>query len=190
VALVVGLILLAVPLYLWRRPRSETGDTQAAVGPADASVARVRDAAPDVAAQPERSERVRLGPVQRVKCSASSAIRGQEGALCDALPFFEKALAESIIKNVACAPRLAKTGSINYVLQIDFRKHWLNVFPGASGQWRGPKARRSVACVERSLNKPDWDKITHQYSYYMIAIMATYSPESAIPGPSSAPVFE
>jgi hypothetical protein len=190
VALVVGLILLAVPLYLWRRPRSETGDTQAAVGPADASVVPVRDAAPDVAAPPEKPERVRLGPVQRVKCSASRAIRGQEGALCDALPFFEKALAESIIKNVACAPRLAKTGSINYVLQINFRKHWLNVFPGASGQWRGPKARRAVACVERSLKKPDWDKITHQYSYYMIAIMASYSPESAIPGPSRAPVFE
>ena len=190
VALVVGLILLAVPLYLWRRPRSNVADTKAPVGAADASVATARDAAPDATAQPEKSERVRLGPVQRVKCSASSAIRGQEGALCDALPFFEKALAESVLKNVACAPRLAKIGSINYVLQIDFRKRWLNVFPGASGEWRGPKARRAVACVERSLKKPDWEKITHQYSYYMIAIMATYSPDSPIPGPRNAPVFE
>jgi len=190
VALVVGLVLLAVPLYLWRRPSGEGGAQVDASSAADAAVQAAKDAAVQTQGRSAKVERVRLGPVQRVRCSASSAVRGQEGALCDELPFFEKALAESITKNVDCAPRTGEQGSINYVLKVDFRRRGLNVFPGASGQWKGPQARRAVKCVERSLPKPSWTSVTHQYNYYMIAIMATYPPPAPPPGPANAPVFD
>ena len=189
IALVVGLILLGVPLYLMRRP-SGTENAPVDGGLSDAWVVASdarRDAGSDGGGD---GHAVKLGPVQRVKCSASPGSSGQEGALCDSLEFFEKALAESIRKNVACAPRTGKQGTLNYVLKIDFRNKTLGVFPGASGEWKGPQARRAATCVRRALPAPPWDTIQHQYRYYMIAIMATYPPPAPIPGPAGAPLFE
>jgi hypothetical protein len=191
VALVALLILLAVPLYLWRRP-SGTENSQEEVDAQASAVAS--QMAPDGsqiesdAAPPE--ERVRLGPVQRVKCSASPRSRGQEGNLCDSLPFFEEGLKKAIRENVDCAPRTGKEGTINYVLKVDFTRRQLHVFPGASGTWKGPQSRRSAKCVKRSLPAPQWDKLQHQYRYYLIAIMATYPPPGVPKGPAGAPVFD
>ena len=91
-----------------------------------------------------------------------------------------------IPESETCAGRLKQTGSINYVLTIDFAKKLLHVFPGASGDYRGPQARRITTCIERALPKPDWDTIRHQYRYYTIAILATYTPEApAAPTPTA-----
>jgi hypothetical protein len=195
VALVVGFVLLAVPLFLWRRPGGTVpANSEPTSGRTDAGMPSERDSGVDAAAAaPAKPERVRLSPLQRVRCSVSSRVRGQQGTLCDALPFFEKALAEAIKKNVDCAPHPDREGTISYALQIDFKRRWFNVFPGASGSWKGPLARRAVDCAERSIPKPEWETITHQYNYYMIAILATFAPTPKtpkVPGPSNAPTFE
>jgi hypothetical protein len=128
--------------------------------------------------------------VQRVKCSASAAVRGQEGELCDALEPLEAAFREAIAKAVDCAPKTGSEGTINYVLTLDFRNKKKNVFPGASGEWKGPQARRAAVCVEKAFRAPNWDNVRHQYNYYMLAILATYPGPQPIPGPPGAPVFE
>jgi len=173
VASVAVLILLALPLYLWRRP-SEQEDAPPASSSGAALMAA--SALPIVAANsPSKADpRVALGAPQKVKCSADARLSRQNGALCDSLPFFEEQLQKAIVENVDCAPRTGKPGSVNYVLTIDFTHRKVNVFPGASGTWKGPQARRAAECVERSLAAPDWDKIQHQYRYYNIAIMANY----------------
>ena len=191
VALVALLILLAVPLYLWRRPAGDENVAESATADAAASVVDSGpDGRPPVVDAATAEERVRLGPVQRVKCSASPRSRGQEGNLCDSLPLFEKALAKAIRENVDCAPRTGREGTINYVLRIDFTRRRFSVFPGASGTWKGPQAKRSAKCVKRSLPAPDWDSIQHQYRFYLIAILATYPAPAAIKGPPGAPVFD
>jgi len=191
VALVALLVLLAVPLYLWRRPSgTENVAEESDAGPVASALPAVVDGqviAPDAA---PAEERVRLAAVQKVKCAASARSRGQEGNLCDSLPFFEEALAKAIRENVDCAPRTGKEGTINYVLKIDFTKRQVSVFPGASGAWKGPQARRAAKCVKRSLPAPQWNAIQHQYRYYMIAILATYPVPSAIKGPPGSPVFD
>lgn len=178
VALVAVLILLAVPLYLWRRP-----SVQEDVPPVSSSAAALMASAlPVVAATapPKADHRVQLSAAQKVKCSADARLSGQNGALCDSLPYFEEQLQKAIVENVDCAPRTGKPGSVNYVLTIDFTNRKVNVFPGASGTWKGPQARRAAECVERSLAAPEWDKVQHQYRYYNIAIMANYhAPEKA-----------
>jgi hypothetical protein len=187
VALVVALTLVAVPLYLMRRPTVHDAP------PPDAGVAASAKAlvtsrpveAPDAGGPPER---IKLGPPQRVRCGASPR-GGQEGALCDQLPLFEKALADSIKNSESCAPRTRQAGSINYVMTVDFERKSLHVFPGASGDFRGPQARKATTCVKRALPKPDWDAIRHQYRHYTIAILATYSPESVVPA-AGGPKFE
>jgi len=191
VAIVALLILVGVPLYLWRRPSGDENADQVPDASAEAAiVASVMGGAPRPEASAAGEERVRLGPVQRVKCSASARSRGQEGNLCDAVPFFEDALGKAIRENVDCAPRTGKEGSINYVLRVDFTRKQYGVFAGASGTWRGPQAKRSAKCVKRALAVPQWDKLQHQYRYYLIAILATYPPPGAVAVPSGAPVFD
>ncbi|MBX3126390.1 MAG: hypothetical protein KF718_06720 [Polyangiaceae bacterium] len=189
VAIVVGLVLLAVPLYLWRRPSgtenapaTASADALAASLAADAAAAA---AAADAAAE---NERVRLSPPQRVKCAASATARGQEGDLCDRLEAFEQALARAIRENVDCAPRTGKQGTINYVLTVDFAAKRVHMFPGKSGEWKGPLARKAAECVKRAMVVPDWDSVKHQYRFYMIAQLATYPPPGMSGG--SVPLFE
>lgn len=191
VALVVGLVLLAVPLYLWRRPsgtENRPGDAgAAATAPAtDAGLRRMPplpEAAPIV-------ERVKLAEPQRVKCSASARATGQSGELCDRLTVFEEALAKAIRESVDCAPKTGKEGNLNYVLSVDFSNRRLHVFPGASGQWKGPQARRAADCVRKALPAPDWGAVQHQYRFYMIAVLATYPAPGAATAPGGTPLFE
>jgi hypothetical protein len=184
VALVAVLILLAVPLYLWRRPSAQEGTP----GTAQSVAALVASGMPAQLTEDKKKvdDRVKLGPLQKVKCSASARLSGQKGALCDSVPFFEEQLEKAIVENVDCAPKTGQPGSVNYVLSIDFTNRRVNVFPGASGAWKGPQARRSAECVERSLAAPEWDKLRHQYRYYNIAIMANYQP----PAKPEGPIFE
>jgi hypothetical protein len=177
-----GLMLFAVPLYLLRRPASHAPQASGGVLPrAFGGVVRSEyDAGPSA---PE----VTLGPLQRVRCGASSADGNADGSRCDALPLLESALRQGIVGSVDCAPRGGKEGSINYVLEVDFATGRLNVFAGKSGKWRGARVRKAVTCVQRSLPPLAWADIEHQHTYYAVAILATYpgSPED-----EAMPVFE
>jgi hypothetical protein len=165
---VLVLLVVAIPLYLLRKPASGGEDA--------ASTAHTRD--PGLirsqldAGKPELS--VTLGDMQRVQCSASPGKQGNEGPLCDGLPQVEKAFKQAIRANVECAPRTGKAGTINFVLAIDFTNKRVNVFPGQSGQWKGPQAKAAAECVERSIPDLKWADIEHRYRYYMLAVLASY----------------
>lgn len=177
VVVVLGLMLLAVPLYLWRRPSLSAKDSAPDAGIATStstaapSLPLVIPQLPD--AGPLEPERVKLSPVRKVRCGSS--IKGAtDSESCDSLPYFEKALADAVKSSADCAPKSAKPGSINFVLEIDFTRKKLHVFPGASGDWRGPRARRATKCITNALPSPDWAGIVHQHRYYAIAVLATY----------------
>jgi hypothetical protein len=191
VAGVACVILVAVPLYLLRSPSSQStpviepsasvksGKLPSAPAPIDAgSIA------------PKPPERVRLAPAQRVKCGSSAAQSRVEGGLCDSLPAFEQALKAAIQSAVDCSPKEKTEGTINYVMSIDFTARAINVFPGASGSWRGPQAKRSAQCVMRAVVFPDWAAVPHQYRYYWIAVSATYPSPAALVVPGGTPTFE
>lgn len=177
VALVALLVLVAVPLYLWRRP----SEAEPEVPATSASV--VAPAMPTVTGDDGGlNERVSLAPAQRIKCSASQRATGQEGNLCDQLRFFEDALSKAIRENTDCAPE--GEGTINYVLRVDFKQQSVHVYPGASGKWKGPAARKATKCVKRALPAPPWTSIQHQYQFYQIAILATYRPRQSAGAPA------
>ena len=193
VALVGILVLLAVPLYLWRRPAGvEHVDLDAGAGLAK-QLPSVIEAGAQVIADRDAAlsrERVKLGTAQRVTCGASPKDRVQEGSLCDSLPAYEQALAKAIKDTIDCAPRAKEEGTINFVLNVSFTNKTLNVFAGASGKWKGRQARQAADCVEKALAAPPWEGVQHQYRFYTIAILATYPPPEPIPGPPGAPSFE
>lgn len=177
VTFALGVVLVAVPLYLLRRPGSSSAaDLSESSQPGFGGVIRT-----EMDAGAEATE-VLLGPLQRVRCGPSPNQISGEGGLCDALPLLEAALRQGIQSNVDCAPRAGKEGSINYVLEVDFTSNRLNVFAGKSGSWRGARAKKAVTCVLRSLPPLPWTDITHQHQYYAIAILATY------PAPAAGPV--
>jgi hypothetical protein len=61
------------------------------------------------------------------------------------------------------------------------------VFPGASGQWKGPQAKAAAKCVENAIGEVQWDAIAHRYRYYMIGILASYPAPDPL---QVAPTFE
>lgn len=175
-----GLVVIALPLYFFRRPAS-TPPPEAALAPLGFA-----PVVPSQSSGQANDSGVRLGEVERVRCGATPTAVGASGRLCDSLPSFEKALSAAILSSADCAPRTGDGGTLNYVLKVDFAQKQTHVFPGASGKWRGPQARHATKCVKQGLPAPEWDKIEHQFRYYEIAILATYAP----PAPTEAPRFE
>ena len=173
VALVALIILLAVPLYLWRRPSIHSGSSDAGAVSATTSASGPTTVASIAPAVPLPPPRVRTTPLQRVRCG-SSRVRAASGVTCDALPALEHALVEAVQQSLDCAPKATKEGTINHVLEVDFAHKTLHVFPGKSGDWHGPSARRATKCVEHALGKPDLSAIPHTHAYYALAVMATY----------------
>jgi hypothetical protein len=187
VGLVCAAMLIAVPLYLLRKPSykvaasAASASASAGTGPLGASKPPAAPAAP-----PAPPPRLTLGAVQKVRCGASAAAAPNEGTLCDTLPAFEEALKQAILGNEGCAPKSKLKGSINYVLTIDFARKKLHIFPGASGDWHGRQARRAVSCVESALKVTDW-AVPHQYRFYAIAVLATYAgPPGSEPLPAAS----
>lgn len=165
----IGLMVIAVPLYLLRRPRSLSASEPpiANISEFGGVIRPNQDAGVD-------NSLVALGPVQKAKCSATPGQRGNEGGLCDSFPKLEAALRRGIRKTTHCAPKTGTQGTLNFVLELDFSRNRLNVFPGKSGEWKGPQARRAAKCVQSTFPSIGWDELRHQYRYYMIAILATY----------------
>ncbi len=175
------LLLLAIPLYLLRTPPAQPKEELKGEAPLGF--------APSVPAGTEKDEEDKLldlGDPIMVKCAARPGIRGKAGRLCDRIEPIFNALRAAIAETFDCAPRTGEEGTLNYVLTVDFTQHKLHVFPGASGSWKGPQARRATQCVKRALPAPDWEKLPHEFAYYEIAMMATYKP----PPPTEAPLFE
>ena len=182
VALVAVCVLIAVPLYLLRRPGGKSAATAGSAsagldaGSAPLAASSATTVTPLDAGKPP--DRLRVGPVQHVRCGASAG-GGHEGNVCDSVPFFEEALSKAVLANPDCAPKQSESGTLNYVLTVDFQRKSLHLFPGASGGWRGKQARRAVQCIKRAFQQPDWSTIQHQYRFYTIAVLATYFPANA-----------
>lgn len=171
VAAVGLLVLVAVPLYLLRRPSLRPAEETE-------SEAKARNPTPIRAAGDAGVPKVAvtLAPLQHVACGAAPNKPGNEGAMCDRLPKIEQEFIRAIKANAECAPRTGKEGSINYVLSVDFSNNQLNIYPGASGSWKGPQAKAAAKCVQRSLPEFAWDSIPHRYRFYSLAVLASYPP--------------
>lgn len=168
IASMLVLILIAVPFYLLRHPSG------APIALPDAGAGYLGVVVREELDASAGSSQVSLGPIQRVRCGAARGRARLEGIECDALPALEAGLRESIRDTIQCAPRTGKEGTINFVLEVDFAKNRLNLFPGQSGKWRGPQARRAALCALRSFPPVSWTDTPHAHDYYAIAVLATY----------------
>jgi hypothetical protein len=179
IALVAGLILVAVPLYLWRRPRPES------IPSADAAVASVSappvssTVAPVVPVTEAGPPAITLSPFQKLKCENPGPGKTPPER-CDEVRFFEDALAKAIRENQACAPPSKTPYTVSFVLETNFRSKKANLFIGNSSSLKKDKRKELLRCVKRAMPTPDWSTISHQYARYKVSIVATYPPSEGL----------
>ncbi|WP_437630814.1 hypothetical protein [Sorangium sp. So ce854] len=171
IALVAGLIVVAVPLYLWRRPRP------ASIPSADAATADAGAYALDAGALADADaglpEGVTLSPFTTIRCENPGPGRTPPDR-CDHVTFFEDALSRAIRDNVQCAPTGKSSITVSFVLDMDFRRKRTNLYIGKSTTVSRARTKELLRCVKRAMPTPDWGTIPHQYVKYKINVMATY----------------
>ncbi|KYF50346.1 hypothetical protein BE08_07555 [Sorangium cellulosum] len=171
IALVAGLIVVAVPLYLWRRPRP------APIPSADAATADAGAYALDAGALADADaglpEGVTLSPFTTIRCENPGPGRTPPDR-CDHVTFFEDGLSRAIRDNVQCAPTGKSSITVSFVLDMDFRRKRTNLYIGKSTTVSRARTKELLRCVKRAMPTPDWGTIPHQYVKYKINVMATY----------------
>ena len=171
--LIALLVLVALPLYLLRRPRP--------VGPpgTDAgAIAEVNDAAPEssvVVAVPDAgaNKRIVLGEPRTVRCSSKGGGRVLVER-CDHLVALEDALARSIRDNAACAPPSVTPFTVSFVLTVEFDRKKMHLWAGRSGSLKKRSSADLIRCVEHTITPPDFASFVHQFARYDINVIASY----------------
>lgn len=177
VALLVGLVLVATGLYLWRRPsaRAEADEAAAASASASASAAAQASAAPPADAGPPNG--VALSDPHIVACHDRGSKKTPADE-CDHPSQVEQALARAIADASDCVPTSAGGGTIEYDATVSFAKKRNPVtvkVPKGSGSLKNAKA--VAACgkaVKQGVSGLDLDGVPHEHASYTIAITATY----------------
>lgn len=170
--LVAGLIISAVPLYLWRRPKPESIPTaDAAVVDAGAPVTTSTIVA--VTAGPPGG--IQVSPFTTIKCENPGPGKTPPER-CDHVTTFEDALARAIRERPDCAPASKTAYTVSFVMESDFRRKKLTLFTGKSSSIKREKAKELLRCVKAAMPAPDWSSISHQYVRYKVHVNATYPP--------------
>jgi hypothetical protein len=170
VALLLGLVLVAIPLYLWRRPRAES---IAATGSADAGSDPTAGSPAPVTTSDDA--KLSLGDAKSILCQDPGP-KKTAPEQCDHVVEVEKAFAKAIEESASCVPKDAGGGTIQYVADVSFKKKALNVAVPKEGRTlKNAKAISAChAAVKSKLQALSLDPIAHTHSRYKIAITASY----------------
>jgi hypothetical protein len=172
--LVVGLVLVAVPLYLWRRP--EQASTDMSPEASDAGVAGPDAASPYVPlVDASVNPKVKLAPFETLRCTDPGPGKTAPER-CDHITFFEDALAQAVRDNVSCAPETKTGATVSFVMDIDFRRQKLGIYRGKSSSLSDTQTKELFRCIKRAMPSPDWDNIPHQHARYVVTVKTTYPP--------------
>lgn len=166
VALVLGLVLVAIPLYLWRRPRADTIPLSTTPSAAAATVE------PPAAPAPEKPQ---ISETKVILCQDPGP-KKTAADQCDHVTDLEKTIVKAIEEAGACA-KGEGGGAIGYVADVSFKRKSIAI--STSKEKTTMKSAKAVsACqsaVKGKLGSVAFDSITHSHARYKIGITATYS---------------
>jgi hypothetical protein len=171
VALVLLLVLVAIPLYLWRRPRAES----IAVGSsadAGADPNTVTTQAAPVTDEPKPS----IGEAKTVACQDPGP-KKTAPEQCDHVVEVEKAFAKAIEDSATCVPKDAGGGTIQYVADVSFKRRSIGISTPKDGRtMKNAKVVSSCqSAVKNKLQALALEPLTHAHARYKISITASYS---------------
>lgn len=171
VALVLGLVLVAIPLYLWRRPRAEAIGATTLAGDAGALPAVVGSAA----AAPD--EALVVGEPKLLSCHDPGP-KKTPTEQCDHVVELEKGLAQAVEENAGCVPREAGGGTLVYVADVAFAGRKKTVALTMPRESRTLKNAKTASVCERAirtkLNALPLESMKHEHARYRLSITATY----------------
>lgn len=174
VALILGLVLVAIPLYLWRRPRTES--ITASIGAADAgALPAVTAGGPAPGAS---DDKLVLGEPKVVSCHDTGPKKTPPGQ-CDHIAEVEKPFAKAIDESASCVPKDAGGGSVIWVADVTFKKKTVLIMAAKEGSTM--KNKKVIAGCEKAIKAKlaplAYDAAKHEHARYFLSITATY------PGP-------
>ncbi len=180
---VLGLILVASGLYLWRRPR--TSDAAEAALSSASSLA-VEDAhAPTALLDAGGPSSVTVSEPRVVACHDRGA-RKTPADQCDHVATVEQALAQAIEQSAACGSSSTAGGTIEYLADISFLRRKVRVtLPRMGRSLREPRVLGACAtAVREAMQAVTLDAADHQHARYQISVTATYHGKAGgkIPG--------
>lgn len=175
IGLVVGLVLVAIPLYLWRRP--EQADDAVVPAPEATGTAAPSATNPYVPLMDaDEVPRVKVSPYRTIRCQDRGPGKTPPER-CDHVTFFEDALTRAIRENALCGPETKTGADISIVMDIHFRKKKLEIFRGKSSSLPASQTTELFKCLKRAMpKKPNWSSIPHQHTRYVVNVKATYPP--------------
>jgi len=176
VASCLGVALIGVGLYLWRRPHAAP-DPQASDDPETAASA---GASPGEPPGPPLAEAGAPSPVSLSDLKVLGCHdRGPKVTpvdQCDHLAPIEKALSNAVVDAASCVPASAAGGTIEYVADVSFSRHKVRVSMPRSG--RSEHDRKVVSgcgtAIREAMHALELDGIEHQHARYEIAVTASY----------------
>jgi hypothetical protein len=180
---VLGLVLVASGLYLWRRPHTPNEASDADAPSASDAALVAADGSALAAAAPDAGipSPVTLSDARVLGCHDRGP-KKTPPEQCDHLAPVEQALTHAITQAASCVP-VAAGGTIEYVADVSFLHRKLSVLlPRAGRSVRDRKALRACSTAVRdAMQGLTLDGMDHQHARYRIAITATYRG----PGPGS-----
>jgi hypothetical protein len=174
VALLLGLVLVATGLYLWRRPRA----TLEASDPADATTRAAPAEAPQAAVAPDAGA-PSTGVVTTEPRILACQDRGPKKTpveQCDHVTPIEQAFEHAVETSSACVPAAAGGGTISYLVDVSFLHKRIGLhLPKEGRSMKNAKAVSACgAAVKQALEGVQLDGLTHAHGRYKISITATY----------------
>jgi hypothetical protein len=169
VALLLVLVLVAIPLYLWRRPRAESIPVTAAV--VDGGVLP----AVTGAVVTSGDDKLVVGEPKTLSCHDPGPKRTNPEQ-CDHVADLAKAFTKAIEETAVCVPRDAGGGTILYVADVLFKKKLVTVATPKEGRtMKNPKvASGCEKAVRNRLAALPFETIKHEHAHYRVSITATY----------------
>lgn len=176
-ALLLGGVLVAAGLYLWRRPKGPDESAFSALSDAGFAVEDVaRTEATADAARPESASGLVFAELRVVGCQDKGPKR-TPASECDRLPAVEKALLGAIEQTAQCVPAQVGGGSMEYVADVSFRKKRVGILlPKEGRSIRHAKTVRACGkAVKEAINASlSFDGLEHAHARYKIAVGVTY----------------
>jgi len=175
-ALLLGILLFAVPLYLWRRPHAPASTMHADAGTVASAL---RDGALPVAATPDagRPHHVKLGDPRVIECHDRGSRRTPPDQ-CDHIAAFEKAFAEAILSADECVPTAAGPGSIEFLADLSFarrRRPVMLTLPRDGRSFQKVKIVKDCSTMVRAkLAAFPVAGLQHGHARYKLSILASY----------------
>lgn len=190
-ALVVGIAIVAVPLFLWGRGKKRGTDPNAA---ASASASDIPgpptvffgDAGASVAID-AGGRTVTFSEPKYLKCQDPGPAKTAPEK-CDHLGPIEDLVTKAIADRVgSCLAPLATPQTVNVIVDVSFKRKKMKIKEGKDGSTMAAAQRKKlVACVEKGLVAPNWDTVGHAHQRYLFQFLATFG-ASTTPAPAIPP---